>query len=273
MPVNQLPTITQTVAAGIKLGTPGNVPNNPRDQALAQVSQGLRNDVPFGIGRIMEAFAQAEYDATGQQVRLDGKNAKETQALVQAGTTAAGVQRAADDALFGFQSLDNATNLVWNWNTSNDYFHPAWQLLQLASWGGGILSSQALLRLKSSVNFLTLLNFVGASEGFPDSIELNDAGPHVKTSYNESDIDMLNRIYPGLPWVENMFGTQFCGMVYDVNEDNVPRIYFYSPPPPSIDELLKRFYHLWDFEPVLGGGTQNGIDQFKTMLALIPVHY
>jgi hypothetical protein len=264
-----LPTFAKTLQAGIELSKPGTVPNDARDQALSQISQGLRNDVPFGIGRLMEAYAQAAINSTGEDIKLNGRNASLSQEVISAlhEDVNAGFGNVGES--FGGQSIAGGLNGLWNYNDSFTYFTPVNDLIFNAALAGGLLSSSMAIRLHSSIHFLWNYVYAQGSEGFPDTPNLNLAYPGAKLSRSEPDVDMLNRVLPAYTWSVGLAGVPLPGAAIDGISDSINRVAYYAPLPPSLDEI----FHLWDYTPSSGGDSRNAITDFIGIISLLPLSW
>jgi len=203
------------------------------------------------------------------------------------------LQHAVDDnqndneSKYGFQTIANATQATWNYNSSVTFFNPVENMLVNAAAGGAIIMSQVLWRLKTSTNFLVWLNFCEASQGFPDVEDLNAAVATDKP-LGMSDLAFLQMKLPAYAWEENHENTGMVGMSAQSAGDGIIRSYYWSPPCVSADainalivdavieaenNIVNRIFHLWDYTPSSGGPQRNGITDTMQIAALLPVQY
>lgn len=139
--------------------------------------------------------------------------------------------------------------------------------LAVAAQHGQYADNNALVRLFSSYSFVTLMysNYVGTE--LQPGVVLNAAYEGAKTSWAETDLAMLERVYPGYSWANGHLGLPLAGATIQ-GGDGVYREYWYLPPGPSLSQM----YHLWDFTSS-SGSPQNGIAVFMQFLALVPVQW
>lgn len=230
-------------------------------------------DRAFGTNLVATAHTQAAVRAA--QVSQENGNAT-TQAMVtatQAQVThvqaTVDANQAANQSLFGFQSQDYAIQAIWNWSSSQNFYNTEVQKLNDASMGGALLTSQCLLRLQSSVQFLVWYVFAEASQGYYDVEDLNAATMAGLIAAKTDPLTYLQAVLPGYPWQENQDGTGLVGMSWLSSTDSIYRSYYWSPMPASLYDI----YHLWDYTPSSGPPTRNGIDDSMQIYALLPVQF
>jgi len=264
------PTVEQTVNSIIKLGVPGNVPNSPRNQALAAVHAGLRDDTPFGVGSVFEGFMQAELESIGNQTKLNGVEIGVTQGKVDAVKGDTNAIRTNADNTFGGESPTVATAQVWHWVEPSSGENTAITKLSQAEYMSNAYQSLDLHRFYSSCNFLTLIGNFSASEGINDAVVLNDAYEGARLSASETDLEMLSRLYPAYDWQDNYLGLHMTGAAIPSDPTFGPfYVYWYKPLPPSLSDI----YHLWDYTPTSGPPKRSGIDDLLVMFGLVPVQW
>jgi len=159
------------------------------------------------------------------------------------------------DAVWGFTNSDGYGDYTINAVGSSSVF--AWRV-----------GNMAAFRTSYAINFLTC--FTIGIDGNPPQVlpNLNGANPQAKLS-GETDLEMLQRVYPAYDWVANYQGSQYCGTDLVPDSSFVPFQVFYVPPPPSLAEI----HALWDYTPSSGPPMRNGIDDSMAIWSMLPIQY
>lgn len=270
MPPPRLPYGTiRGAGAFVKLGREGRVPNNPRDKALSAIHQGLANDVPLGIGKVLEANLQAQLDLTQQGINLNGVNQSNITGEIEDLQTQFSAFAASQEGAFGQEQTENALNLIWSYQVEADSVSPAWQMLAQAYHAGAIINTRMMLRTFTSVNFLTHFNGFNGSQGFDDGVYLNDAYEGARLNPDETDLEMLERLYPDYEWSDNYLNTHMTGCSIPNPTYGESADYFYSPPPPSLREIKE----LMRYTPSSGPPDRYAWTDVVRLISLIPVQW
>lgn len=244
--------------------------NNPVEPAGRSITE-IMNQNNATIG---EVGADLSAQNLQLQKQLTDVSATQLAATSGVGTQVSGLQTVLTDlttgpgTMFGFQQIADAIQGIWNWSTSQNYFSPSVNWLNNAGAAGAAIMSQILWRLETSTSFLVCFNFFEGSGGFPDVENLNLAQASDKPS-GTSPLAYLNGVLPAYDWQENHLGTGLVGMSFVSAIDSVSRDYFWSPIPPSLDDI----FHLWDYTPSSGPPQRNGITDFISVLTLLPVQF
>lgn len=101
-------------------------------------------------------------------------------------------------------------------------------------------------------------------------LHLEDAYPGAKLA-GETDLQMLERVYPAITWVANYLSSRYPGASVDTGGGYHVDV-FYAPPAVGTD-IVAAFKDLWTYTPSSGPPTRNGIEDYMNILTLLPLQF
>jgi len=227
----------------------------------------LGTDITSALGQVNQALGNTNSSVISTAAATQADVGLATAAASVAATQATSANTAATEAASGVNMLLPSPGQTFSEALGDLLVNVGYQ--SIGTWGRYLYNPNVWVHLQ------------GGSQAAPGvSVSINDwsaASPSDNLG-DESDVDMLNRLYTnggtvtwsvlpflygGLPFVSVDNGTTFELYVYQpVSEVGV-----------GSSSIVRQFYHLWDYVPGSGPPHRNGIDDFIAILSTLPFQW